>query len=381
MPITVRKHTHYTAEIPDVGELDTGGHNPSESCYEAEWHINPTNPNEAVLLFCQYDQYCENPLDDCDGMGKIHHHPRSSYGRSKDNEYYASLGVDSDGGKNLDDVLYNHEAVAVANYVEAVLRDEDLADLVAWTEEAMYERTEEDESSDTVFVRNCLKQDAQNNGADCRYYGTMADVLRGMFDDPRYFPGDPDAVLLDVYEHGQRAYSIAGHGMQCRWDTSRGEAVWVPDDCAREEIDRRAKVYAFGSITDTNMLRGKTEYIATFDKEFRDDGESFDEWHKAFAWLETVAKAEGWTTTPEQLATGRARANYEVAKSSVEVFDAWQRGECYFQVCLTYTRGDADSPWELTDTDTCGGFVGSEWAESARYDYAPNWVSREMQRA
>lgn len=43
-------------------------------------------------------------------------------------------------------------------------------------------------------------------------------------------------VLLDIYEHGGMAYSVTGTGMQCRWDTTRGGAIWVPDDGAQENI-------------------------------------------------------------------------------------------------------------------------------------------------
>lgn len=38
------------------------------------------------------------------------------------------------------------------------------------------------------------------------------------------------AVKLDVYEHSGSSYSISGEGQQCRWDTAKGGAVWVPGD-------------------------------------------------------------------------------------------------------------------------------------------------------
>ena len=48
--------------------------------------------------------------------------------------------------------------------------------------------------------------------------------------------GNPFAVELDIYEHSGIAYSVSGTGMQCRWDTSRCAAVWVPDDEALDNI-------------------------------------------------------------------------------------------------------------------------------------------------
>jgi hypothetical protein len=57
----------------------------------------------------------------------------------------------------------------------------------------------------------------------------------------------PFTVMLDVYEHDGIAYSISGTGMQCPWDTAKGGAVWVPNQCCLDEInavpkaDRRAR--------------------------------------------------------------------------------------------------------------------------------------------
>jgi hypothetical protein len=46
----------------------------------------------------------------------------------------------------------------------------------------------------------------------------------------------PYAILLDVYDHGGQVFSISGNGMQCRFDTARGGAVWVPDQCCLDHI-------------------------------------------------------------------------------------------------------------------------------------------------
>lgn len=49
---------------------------------------------------------------------------------------------------------------------------------------------------------------------------------------------DPHHVMLSVYEHGMRAYSLLGDGIQCQWDTVNGGAVWVPDKYLAEELDK-----------------------------------------------------------------------------------------------------------------------------------------------
>lgn len=47
---------------------------------------------------------------------------------------------------------------------------------------------------------------------------------------------NPHAVLLDVYEHSGVSYSVAGHGMQCQFDTARGGAVWVPSEALLSDL-------------------------------------------------------------------------------------------------------------------------------------------------
>ena len=49
---------------------------------------------------------------------------------------------------------------------------------------------------------------------------------------------DPDAIEIDKFEHGAACcyYSLRGEGTQCRWDTSRGWAIWMPDKCLLDEL-------------------------------------------------------------------------------------------------------------------------------------------------
>lgn len=42
--------------------------------------------------------------------------------------------------------------------------------------------------------------------------------------------GNPFRVSVDVYDHSAVTYSVSGEGYVCRWDTSRGGALWVPND-------------------------------------------------------------------------------------------------------------------------------------------------------
>ena len=58
--------------------------------------------NYLIFGYLSHDDDCGNPLDDCDGMGKIHHHPRSRYGR-RDSDYFEVLGLDSYGDLIVDE--------------------------------------------------------------------------------------------------------------------------------------------------------------------------------------------------------------------------------------------------------------------------------------
>jgi len=47
---------------------------------------------------------------------------------------------------------------------------------------------------------------------------------------------NPDTVRIDKYEHSGITYSVAGEGMNCRWDTSNSWAIWYPDNVLLEEL-------------------------------------------------------------------------------------------------------------------------------------------------
>jgi len=53
--------------------------------------------------------------------------------------------------------------------------------------------------------------------------------------------GNPCVVVLDVYSHGGQVFSIAGEGMQCRWDTANGGAVWVPNEERSKDYQAEAQ--------------------------------------------------------------------------------------------------------------------------------------------
>lgn len=154
------------------------------------------------------------------------------------------------------------------------------------------------------------------------------------------------------------------------------EAVWVADAYAKEEIDRRARVYAFGKIVERGYGDSK-RYAALVDslstKFVREDGGQlgeFKEWHEAYETLQRHVANFGKPNV-EQFQRGHDRALYEVAKNCVKTYDSWQSGDNYGVICVDY---DAEGK-QVGDEDACWGHVGLDWAREARDDYV-----KEMKR-
>lgn len=337
---------------------------------------------KALVAYAEHDSYARNPLEDCDGMGAIHHHPNSRYG-GRDSDYCEVLGLDRYGNPDL-------ENDAVVARVEAKLRAAveaaDLSDIV----KVLADAEDEDIHYDASQVRELLLGDLR----DIESWSDISDAARSMcwelwstsmwpdelrdaidatlpseLDWEAEFMaaleageiGDRDAVLLDRYEHGLCRYSVSSGRRD--WDLSSGDAVWVPDKYAREEIERRAAVYAFGRIEETGY-KSTRKYVATFDPAFRKDSEEFEDWGKAFAWLQLVSTAEGWQATPEQLRAGRYAAADELAEQACEQYTDWANGECYGVIVELHTRTSEDGDWEFVEQlDSCFGYIGGDYAE------------------
>jgi hypothetical protein len=106
----------------------------------------------------------------------------------------------------------------------------------------------------------------------------------------------PYAVLLDVHEHGQVYYKIASTSGDY-WDTSRGVAVWYPDDCLIPEIKSYARKHRVS-------------------------------YHEA---------AEFY------------------AKQALELYNAWANGDCWGIVIANY-----DEDGNLIDSNSIWGYYGYE---------------------
>lgn len=319
-----------------------------KECINGQW----------VIGYLAEDSDAGNPLDEQDGIGAIYSSHRHA-GREQHEAMQEALGLDSDWSPDLQGIWNKHTEAVLSRYVERVLSLHDLAELVAEFAEN-YERDAGE--SDEAFARDCLNKDADVSYIDnVPFWEELEAVLQEMFEDPAFSPRNPDAVVLDVYDHSGQVWSLSGQGMQCQWDTARGGGVWVPDECAREKIDRRAPIYAHYWIENTNWLQctGK-KYLLHGPDDF---SQFSSDWPSLWGQATMLAK-DMPDPTPAQLTTGRERAARELAKNALDEYNAWLSGECYGIVIQVHDKENA----ALISSDDCWNFIGSEYAQEALQD-------------
>ncbi len=361
-----RTETHHYFELPNGAEVEL-------PCEPEDWLqdelVTVERPDGGYrVAYLTHDEYCSNPLEDCDGMGAIWHHPRSHYGKS--DGYYESCGLDSYGDPIIDEdklqQMWHDKVMGLSLqdfYLNPALRK------VADAEDLRQMLADESVIGDYTFEQNARGAwGVRLEDADPDDVQALIDKVEEKLSDWSYAkaerectqPMDEYAVLLDVYDHSGRSYSLSGGGMQCRWDTSRGEAVWIADKYAKEEIDRRARVYAFGAVERVGTNTGKKLYKVSPKSGI--EPSVFDKWADAFEFLRQFGIAYEGELTPEDVARGFDRARYDVAKDSVETYDSWQRGDNYGVICVDY---DAEGK-QIDDEDACWGYVGIYWARQER---------------
>lgn len=409
--IKVRKHTHYTAELPDVGELDTGPYDLNESCYTPEFHVNPANPNEAVLLFSQWDQYCENPLNFGDYEGVIFHTNRNYLGYNVE-EVESAFGLDDD-SPNLQWVFENIAADELAErlapHYRAALSEEELVELcedylereksdppfselladgMYSTTFAVYWRQKQamhfgDVVAHALFEAIRIESYWNNLPAWSRVAESVLALLwRELREQGKL--GNPLAVPLDVGGRDCERYSP----IRDRFPEERPDGVWYPNagvlsnlvwgmpgihyvgsvcewqPCGPEGIGD-SKAQQFGDDLANGTYRA---YVKVKEQELTYNGRPMRDYEHLFrtVWPEL--------SRDEQQALWEQAFHY--AQGVCKEYSAWAEGDCHYQVCIHYARckeGNTDA-WEMVDYDTCGGFIGREYAEEARYDYAPSWL-------
>jgi hypothetical protein len=320
--------------------------------------------SKVLVGYLSHDTDPSNPLEDSDGLGAIFSAHRNS---RTHREMQEALGLDMYWSPDLE-LVDEHPDQFRKAWIEAAV---DSLEFQQWCQEvgrppkflnptelaAYYKRKAVRFWRDTGGI-------TQNpyNPEDIDDFEFTDDVREEVWQKlaELHLIGDPDRVSLDVYEHSGVAYSVSGEGMQCPWDTASGGALWVPDDCAREEIDRRAQVYQYGTVVEMPVRKDQKftfkvdgeEEVATF---------RFTHWHQAFDALAQSAKRKG-KGKPD---LGRRRAAFELASNAAEVFTDYCNGSVYGVVIETFQITDeATGATESVEENSCWGYFGSDHAES-----------------
>lgn len=161
-----------------------------------------------VVGYLSYDHDAPYPLDDCDGLGKIGTSNRRDPVKMQA-VYREALGLTRDWRPDLDYVI----------------------DLL--------NAAEESSPNPEWYVR--LLNDTGWPVPESGWWENAADgVIEEAYGRMRLLGviGSQYAVLLDVYEHGGRVYSVGQnpHFPDRQWDCAYGGAVWVPDESLLEEL-------------------------------------------------------------------------------------------------------------------------------------------------
>ena len=272
-----------------------------------------------VIGYLSHDGDCSNPLEDCDGMGYIVGRGKYETRDHDESELFEALGLTKYGDPDLDAsavqarVQRQYEA-----WVDSLTAESVAALVMRGYDPIEFLATLRDQDLDPICEAADYLIEAGRNTFDYPDYLTWRDTYDGTWSEVEAgFPslklnwdeaweearqageiGDPDAVMLDVYDHSGLAWSVSGSGMQCSWDTSHGAGVWLPDAEARHEIARR-----------------------------------------------TAAGAN------------RQAAALELAEQSIKTYNAWLAGDCW-GICVEIY----DAAGELVEDDACWGFVGGDWA-------------------
>lgn len=193
--------------------------------------------DKLVVAYNVHDDSPQNPLEDSDCYGEIHHHPRSRYGR-RDSDYYNIWGLDQYGDPVVDeDKLQNKWVEYLEACLTGKLREDPLVQMMNEQVEDVDMRTH----CKYAWVHNCRSGDTKLTEDEFeQYFEIVEDNVLWDYDtevEDCYKGPDPDAVLLDLYEHSGCIWSVHNSGPNCRWDTSGGAATWIPNDCLRLELD------------------------------------------------------------------------------------------------------------------------------------------------
>ena len=223
--IKSRRCTTHTITHTDYSNVEFEvSFEPYDNNYVDSIHLKKVSDSVVLVGYLSHDDDARDPLEHQEGMGKIY--SAHKWSTTKDDMQNA-LGLDSYWEPDLDRI--DDDAVR-SKYAEYYAANMTVAECI------QQGRDNNGESNEDFLIR-CANEDFDDWRG--RTYSDAFDEFRtDLWHEGRKNGtiGTQYAISLDVYDHSGQSFSISGEGMQCRWDTSSGGALWVPDPCCLEHI-------------------------------------------------------------------------------------------------------------------------------------------------
>jgi hypothetical protein len=306
--VKVRRHTSYSVEDDDGNEFEVQ----FEPVNGSDVTIEKLPDGRTVVGYLSHDPNCGNPLEDCDGSGKLY---RWDHRDHKD-EIRAALGLDQ----------YNSRDPELKPNPHAVLLDKYEHGLEKW-----YPSTGGDAPGDP-------------GGWDTsRGAGVWV----------------PDKSCLEHIRSSAVKYLLP-EGTDVNYESKSN-----PDGTAITRPCRPGEKPYFEDGTCIDERYHNVITLTLPDGTKKGGYKSFDGAYRA------AARILGDKLNAEALREGERRAARKCAKNACDEYTAWGNGECY-GVCVEVF--DADG--ERVSDDACWGHVGSDWAEQALAEEMAHTVKR-----
>lgn len=342
-----------------------------------------------------------NPLEDSDCQGNLYtrspYSARDSRVTDNDSEFYSALGLNSYG--EIDGERYvtvggctQQMIVFAAEALQRELEHEDWCELILWCHQFCSKMVLSADELDALLSRECsiqLLTDLREKYAQ-QLVGELWDV-HGLFSDrvhkkvedlyAKHWEQIAGPYVVPVASYSGN-YEIR-YGVTT-WDgdiEDPPDGVWVACKCAIDNIGKGSREgisirYGF------ETYKGPAGYIVT------DDDKKvafFTDYKEAAAFVEA-----NYSDRPFDVAT--AARNY--AQGVLEEYSMWCSGEVYGCVVQLFDlrEPDVDNPdiadreWvPRLDHDSCWGFIGTDYAQSALasdfFEPAVQALQREMEES
>jgi hypothetical protein len=319
-------------------------------------------------------------MEEWDGEGELFHYGRR--GRPGEQEQYlAALGYDADGGKDLRAEIVSE---ILAERVTSAIRKDRV--MMARLSALLRSQTYRPAPWSVVLerIKDAIHREGWEFAMDyiadwfcgVPYFVRLADEwkdalapLEGMLMQAdavaawmtaleRGLIGNPLAVSFDIYEHGGIAYSVSGEGMQCRWDTSRGGAIWVPCEIAEDNI--RTTVLGKMGIGTVKWSGALGSAENPLHAQYSLDGGvtwqgHFQKWREA---VDAMLQASERQIEPAEMLSAMQAAAEEYCRGVLETYNQFCNGDVYGYTVSVIDRetgeevdGEGDSLWGIFGMD------------------------------